>query len=138
MAIPKSSFWARCLHYIDGYIRVVPLFWWQIIFLLLWFFLVVSGIWLIKKRYYYRIISLVSLSVLCLLIVFIRYSLITQEKAIVLNATPMYVSTDIRLTTGRSLILGQEVAVLQKKDHWCKITHDNQIGWIPTEVITIL
>ncbi len=138
LSLPENSFTMRSMIFIDRYARFIPLFWWQIILLFFWFLLALSGIWLVKKKYYGRIGMLMSICLLCAVIVMVRYKIITRVDAVVVRPSVIYLSANKNLTTENKLIPGQEIIILQKKDQWCKINSNNQVGWIPCEDITIV
>lgn len=138
LSLPESSVITSIIDSIENYVRVIPLFWWQIIFLITWFVLISSGIWLIQKKYYFRLISLVAIGIICAIVIAIRYSVITRVTGIVTKPSPICLSCDLRLASERSLVPGQELKVLKKNDKWCKVMSDNHNGWVPSEVITIL
>ena len=118
-----------------GYIRAIPLIFWQFLFLIIWFFLFFYLADLYKKKRHYLISLLfISMTIIGVMLV-VRYKQGVRMRGVVMRDSVVYTGPSTKFRKLTLLPQGDEVSILRKSESFFKIKSPHIYGWVSQKAI---
>jgi len=137
--VNDDSWYEKVESWIVKYIRIMPLWMWELLLITSWAFLMLAGPLLYKRDMRSTLLGLAGITFFCVMLYGTQYIYEQRNFGIVIfSHASLHTGAHEQLPVIATLKLGQKVRVADVLHNWYRISVGQHIGWIPKNMIEVV